>query len=125
MSAKASVKTMVSQGVDRGDTGESRLFRWVAVLTGSKNALKGGGFFIGAALLDLAGFRYALALLAGMLVIVLIITAILLPAGVGRMKSKPGFTQVFSNVPAINWLSASRFFLFGSRDVWFVVGLPV
>jgi predicted MFS family arabinose efflux permease len=123
MSAKASVKTMVSAGGSAGSS--SKLFRWVAVLTGSKNALKGGGFFIGAALLDLAGFRYALAMLAGMLVIVLIITAILLPAGVGRMKSKPKFTQVFSNVPAINRLSAARFFLFGSRDVWFVVGLPV
>jgi predicted MFS family arabinose efflux permease len=126
MSAKASVKTMVSQGgADRGGAGDSKLFRWVALLTGSKNALKGGGFFIGAALLDLAGFRYALAVLAGMLVIVLIITVMLLPSGVGRMKSKPKFTQVFSNVPAINRLSAARFFLFGSRDIWFVVGLPV
>ncbi|MCG7995751.1 MAG: MFS transporter, partial [Candidatus Thiodiazotropha taylori] len=39
--------------------------------------------------------------------------------------SKPKFSQVFSKVAAINWLSAARFFLFGSRDVWFVVGLPV
>ena len=55
----------------------------------------------------------------------LVITAILLPAGVGKMKSKPKFSQVFSKQPEINWLSAARFFLFGSRDVWFVVGLPV
>jgi hypothetical protein len=41
------------------------------------------------------------------------------------MKSKPKFTQVFSKQAEINWLSAARFFLFGSRDVWFVVGLPV
>jgi predicted MFS family arabinose efflux permease len=60
-----------------------------------------------------------------MLAVVLIVTAILLPSGVGRMASKPKFTQVFSNTPAINWLSAARFFLFGARDVWFVVGLPV
>jgi predicted MFS family arabinose efflux permease len=119
MSAKASVKTMVSTG------GESKLFKWVAVLTGSKNALKGAGFFVGAALLELVGFRAALAILAGMLLIVLVITAVLLPSGVGKMKSKPKFTQVFSKVSAINWLSAARFFLFGSRDVWFVVGLPV
>ena len=126
MSAKASVKTMVENGgtSDSADS-NSKLFRWVAVLTGSKNALKGSGFFIGAALLDLAGFRYALAILASMLFIVLIVTGMLLPSGVGKMKSKPKFTQVFSNIPAINWLSASRFFLFGSRDVWFVVGLPV
>ena len=119
MSAKASVKMLA------GDGGESKLFRWVAALTGSKNALKGAGFFVGAALLEWIGFRGALALLAGMLLLVLIVTALLLPKGVGKMKSKPKFTQVFSNTPAINWLSAARFFLFGSRDVWFVVGLPV
>ena len=119
MSAKASVKMLA------GDGSESKLFRWVAALTGSKNALKGAGFFVGAALLEWIGFRGALALLAGMLLLVLIVTAVLLPTGVGKMKSKPKFTQVFSNTPAINWLSAARFFLFGSRDVWFVVGLPV
>ena len=119
MSAKASVKMLAGNG------GESKLFRWVAALTGSKNALKGAGFFVGAALLEWIGFRGALALLAGMLSLVLIVTALLLPRGVGKMKSKPKFTQVFSNTPAINWLSAARFFLFGSRDVWFVVGLPV
>ncbi|WP_316365494.1 organoarsenical effux MFS transporter ArsJ [Candidatus Thiodiazotropha sp. CDECU1] len=119
MSAKASVKTMVKDG------SETTLFKWVAVLTGSKNALKGGGYFIGAALLELIGFRGALAVLAVMLLLVLIVTAILLPTGLGKMKSKPKFTQVFSNIPAINWLAAARFFLFGSRDVWFVVGLPV
>jgi hypothetical protein len=119
MSAKASVKMLA------GDGGESKLFRWVAALTGSKNALKGAGFFVGAALLEGIGFRGALAVLAGLLLVVLAVTALLLPKGVGRMKGKPKFTQVFSNTPAINWLSAARFFLFGSRDVWFVVGLPV
>jgi len=119
MSAKASVKTLV------GNKNESNLFKWVAILTGSKNALKGAGFFVGAALLEWIGFRAALGILAGMLLLVLITTAMLLPSGVGKMKSKPRFTQVFSTIAAINWLSAARFFLFGSRDVWFVVGLPV
>ncbi len=119
MSAKASVKTLA------GDGGESRLFRWVAVLTGSKNALKGGGFFVGAVLLEWLGFRGALYVLAGSLAAILLFTLVLLPSGVGRMKSRPKFAQVFSNTPEINWLSAARFFLFGSRDVWFVVGLPV
>jgi predicted MFS family arabinose efflux permease len=119
MSAKASVKTMVKGG------SESKLFKWVAMLTGSKNALKGGGYFIGAALLEWIGFRGALAALAVMLMMVLVITIILLPFAVGKMRSKPKFTQVFSNIAAINWLSAARLFLFGSRDVWFVVGLPV
>ncbi len=123
MSAKASVKAL-TKGGSEGD-GEGRLFKWVAVLTGSKNALKGAGFFIGAALLQWFGFRAAVLILAAMLLAVLVITAILLPSGVGKMKSKPKFSQVFSRVAAINWLSAARFFLFGSRDVWFVVGLPV
>ena len=119
MSAKASVKSLT------GDAGASRLFKYVAVLTGSKNALKGAGFFVGAALLQWIGFRGALLVLAGSLLLVLIITAALLPGGVGKMKAKPKFTQVFSNRAEINWLAAARFFLFGSRDVWFVVGLPV
>lgn len=119
MSAKASVKSLAKTGDD------SKLFHWVALLTGSKNALKGGGFFIGAALLEGIGFRGALITLAGTLFVVLLVTAFLLPTGVGKMKSKPKFTQVFSNVSAINWLSAARLFLFGSRDIWFVVALPV
>lgn len=118
MSAKASVKNFATDG-------DSKLFKWVAVLTGSKNALKGFGFFVGAALLEWLGFRAALAVLAVSLFVVLVITAVLLPSGVGKMKSKPKFTEVFSNTPEINWLAAARFFLFGARDVWFVVGLPV
>lgn len=119
MSAKASVKAIAKEGSG------SSLFKWVAVLTGSKNALKGAGFFVGAVLLEWVGFRGALSLLAGILTLVLFITAVLLPSGVGKMKTQPKFTQVFSRVPAVNWLSAARFFLFGSRDVWFVVALPV
>ncbi len=119
MSAKASIKTLLS-----GDT-ESTLFKWVAILTGSKNTLKGVGFFLGALLLQLVGFRWALAILAIGLFIVLIVTWLFLPSDMGKSKSKPKFTQVFSNIPAINWLSAARFFLFGARDVWFVVALPV
>jgi predicted MFS family arabinose efflux permease len=119
MSAKASVKTLVKQG------GESKLFRWVALLTGSKNALKGAGFFLGAFLLDVAGFRLALVILAVGLLIVLVATWVMLPGDIGKSKTRQKFSQVFSNIPAINWLSAARFFLFGSRDVWFVVALPV
>ncbi len=119
MSAKASVKTIVADGSD------AKLFKWVAILTGSKNALKGLGFFVGAALLELLEFRGALIVLASLLFIVLITTMILLPRGVGKMKEKPKFSQVFSNIAAINWLAAARFFLFSSRDVWFVVALPV
>ena len=120
MSAKASVKTLLPK-----HDSDSKLFKWIAILTGSKNALKGLGFFLGALLLQTLEFRGALAVLSGGLFIVLLITLSLLPAGLGKSKSKPKFTQVFSKTPAINWLSAARFFLFGSRDVWFVVALPV
>jgi len=119
MSAKASVKSFSSQ------SNSSSLFKWVAILTGSKNALKGAGFFIGAALLQWLDFRDSLFVLSGMLFIVLLVTFWLLPSSVGKMENRPKFSQVFSNIKAINVLSASRFFLFGSRDVWFVVGLPV
>ncbi len=119
MSAKASVKLLVDEGE------ASTLFKWVAVLTGSKNALKGAGYFIGAALLAWLEFRGALFVLAGVLAVVLIATMVSLPSGVGKMSAKPKFTEIFSTVAAINWLAAARLFLFASRDVWFVVGLPV
>jgi predicted MFS family arabinose efflux permease len=119
MSAKAGVKTLVS------DDQQSRLFRWVALLTGSKNALKGLGFFLGAGLLQLVGFRGALLTLCLGLLAVLLATMLLLPRGVGVIQGKAKFRQVFSQHRAINWLSAARFFLFGARDVWFVVALPV
>lgn len=116
MSAKASVKTLVPNNSSGGDS-ESRLFKWIAVLTGSKNALKGVGFFLGALLLDVFEFRGALAILSGGLLVVMITTIFMLPSGLGKSKSKAKFSQVFSKTPAINWLSAARFFLFGSRDV--------
>lgn len=119
MSAKASVKTLVS------DDQNEQLFKWVAILTGSKNALKGAGFFLGAALLEWFGFRGALFTLAGSLAVVLLITWRMLPNELGKAKAKPKFTHIFSQTAAINWLSAARFFLFGARDVWFVVALPV
>jgi predicted MFS family arabinose efflux permease len=122
MSAKASIKLVVPK-----DSAEasSKLFKWVAALTGSKNTLKGVGYFLGGLLLALYEFKGALYILAGGLFIVLIFTWILLPNEMGKTKEKAKFSQLFSNSAAINWLSAARFFLFGSRDVWFVVALPV
>jgi predicted MFS family arabinose efflux permease len=118
MSAKSGVKLVA------GDV-QGRLFRWVAWLTGSKNALKGLGFFVGAALLYTVGFRSAMFALAALLVLSLSLAVLGLPRGLGRVAGKPKFTQMFANSPAINILSAARFFLFGARDVWFVVALPV
>jgi predicted MFS family arabinose efflux permease len=118
MSAKSAIRLVVPQNA------QSSLFKWVAVLTGSKNALKGVGFFLGAALLGSFGFITALQIMAAGLVVVLL-TGVMLPAEMGKIKAKVKFTQLFSKSREINILSAARFFLFGSRDVWFVVGLPV
>lgn len=117
MSAKAGVKLVAGAANDQ-------LFRWVAWITGSKNALKGLGFFVGAALLAWIGFRWANVSLAALLVLGLLAT-LRLPEGLGTMKQKPGFSAMISQQAAINWLSAARLFLFGARDVWFVVALPV
>jgi predicted MFS family arabinose efflux permease len=119
MSAKAGVKTLVTKG------GNAKLFKWVGILTGSKNALKGVGFFLGGGLLEWFGFRQALIILASGLFVVMVLTIWFLPRDLGKSKEKHKFTQVFSKNAAINWLSAARFFLFGARDVWFVVALPV
>ena len=123
MSAKAGVKVLLPSA--SAEQSSSCLFKWVAILTGSKNALKGVGFFLGAALLEFVGFRGALIILASGLLFMSIVTATLLPRGLGKTKAKAKFSQLFSNTPAINRLSAARFFLFGARDIWFVVGLPV
>jgi len=120
MSAKASVKKLLPE-----QGSESTLFKWVAILTGSKNALKGAGFFIGALLLQLLEFRGALAVLSCSLLFVMLACIVMLPKGLGQSKSKAKFSQIFFKSASINWLSAARFFLFGSRDVWFVVALPV
>lgn len=118
MSAKSSVKSLASEA-----TGQ--LYRWVALLTGSKNALKGVGFFVGAALLGAVGFVNALYVLTALIVIPLVFSLLWLDASLGKAKNKPKFQEVFSKSSAINWLSGARFFLFGARDVWFVVALPV
>jgi MFS transporter, APGE family, 1-arseno-3-phosphoglycerate exporter len=123
MSAKASVKLFLPN--DNEQQSSKTLFKWVAALTGSKNTLKGIGYFLGGLLLAVYGFQGALYILAGSLFTVLVLTWLLLPDNLGKTKNKAKFGQLFSNTAAINWLSAARFFLFGSRDVWFVVALPV
>lgn len=118
MSTKSAIRLVVPQDA------HSALFKWVAILTGSKNALKGVGFFVGSALLGLFGFVNSLWIMAGGLFL-LLFTGLFLPKGMGKIKAKVKFNQLFSKSREINILSAARFFLFGSRDVWFVVGLPV
>lgn len=120
MSSKSAVKLLVPDNDEGG-----ALFRWVAVLTGSKNALKGVGFFLGGFLLTTLGFVHSLWLMAGGLALVLLGALLFLKQDMGKSKRKVKFTQLFSKSREINWLSAARFFLFASRDVWFVVALPV
>ena len=119
MSAKSSIKLLLPEHA------QSSLYKWVAVLTGSKNALKGLGFFIGAALLSLVGFQGALAALAAALVVVFVVSLLLLRQDLGRSSFKPKFRDLFSKSDSVNALSAARLFLFGARDIWFVVALPV
>jgi MFS family permease len=119
MSSKSAVKLVVP--ADSNDT----LFRSVAILTGSKNALKGVGFFLGGLLLTLVGFRTSQLLLAGLVLASLIGVLTLMRGTLGNPDSTARFSQMFSNSRPVNILAAARILLFASRDVWFVVGLPV
>ncbi|MEI7598493.1 MAG: organoarsenical effux MFS transporter ArsJ [Aestuariivirga sp.] len=109
----------------RAEDAEGRLFRWVAWFTGSKNAMKGLGFFLGGVLLQLLGFRYSLWLMALMLALVLVGVVRSLPPMMGKSKASSSARELFGKSRAINLLAAARIFLFGARDVWFVVGVPV
>ncbi len=122
MSSKSSVKLLVPS--DSGDS-QKKLFLLVAVLTGSKNALKGVGFFLGALLLQVIGFAPALFSFAALLAAVLVVALLLLKQDLGKARVKPKFTQIFSKRAELNFLSAARLFLFASRDIWFVVALPL
>ena len=119
MSAKSAIKLLVP-----GDQ-QGKLFKWIALLTGSKNALKGVGFFLGGALLALLSFKGAVLAMAAALTLVWIASLLLLKQDLGKAKNKPKFSALFSKSRAINILSAARLFLFGARDIWFVVALPV
>ena len=118
MSAKSAVKLLAP-------TGNGALFKWVAILTGSKNAVKGLGFLLGAAMLGLWGFTTSIWVMAVVLAIILIGVVIFMPTGLPQGKKSAKFSQVFSKDPNINRLSLARMFLFGARDVWFVVGIPI
>jgi predicted MFS family arabinose efflux permease len=105
--------------------GAGQLFKWVAFFTGSKNAMKGLGFFLGGVLLETIGFKPALWLLAGLIAVILVAGLISLPRELGKAKSSKTVKELFGKSRAVNLLAAARIFLFGARDVWFVVGLPV
>lgn len=119
MSAKSAIKLLVPKGE------QGKLYHWVALLTGSKNALKGAGFFLGGALLAGLGFNMAIAAMMAVLALVWLMSLALLKKDLGKAKNKPKFTEIFSKSRSVNILSAARLFLFAARDVWFVVALPV
>jgi len=118
MSAKSAVKLLAPSG-------QGGLFRWVAVLTGSKNAVKGLGFLLGAVLLGTLGFVASVLAMAAVLAAILAAVAWKMPGGLPQGRKGAKFAEVFSKDRNINWLSAARLFLFGARDVWFVVGIPI
>ncbi len=119
MSAKSSIKMLVKDG------GQSTLYKWIAILTGSKNALKGLGFFVGGLLLATVGFQKAMLIMAAVLLVVLLLSLKMLDQDIGKAKTKAKFSELFSKSRPVNILSAARLFLFGARDVWFVIALPV
>ncbi|MGH1330339.1 MAG: organoarsenical effux MFS transporter ArsJ [Paracoccaceae bacterium] len=118
MSAKSAVKLLAPE-VQGG------LFRWVALLTGSKNAIKGFGFLAGAGMLALWGFEAAVLGMAAVLGVILLAVVFGMPGGLPRGRRGAKFTEIFSKNANLNWLAAARVFLFSARDVWFVVGIPI
>lgn len=119
MSSKTAIKFLIP--ADQG----TKLFKWVAILTGSKNAVKGAGFFVGGALLQTVGFKNSLFCMAACLVTIFLISMLMLPKEIGRPKVKNKLKSIFSQGRDINILSTARVFLFGARDIWFVVAVPV
>ena len=119
MSSKSAVK-ILAPAEEKG-----ALFRWVAVLTGSKNAVKGVGFLLGSAALAAVGFQLSVIGMAMALAVILAAVALLMPAGLPRGRRDAKFREVFSKDANVNRLSAARLFLFGARDTWFVVGVPI
>ncbi|NVO56022.1 organoarsenical effux MFS transporter ArsJ [Rhodobacteraceae bacterium B1Z28] len=118
MSSKSAVKLLAPPE-------DGALFRWVAILTGSKNAVKGLGFLLGAGLLATLGFTWAVLAMAAVLSVILIAVFLFMPPGLPKGRKGAKFSEVFSKSANVNWLSAARVFLFGARDVWFVVGIPI
>ena len=120
--SKSAIKVTADQ-VDNREAGQ--LFKWVAWFTGSKNAMKGVGFFLGGLMLELLGFRGSLWIMAGLLGLVLLGVVLSLPPMMGKSRASKSAKELFAKNPGINALAAARIFLFGARDVWFVVGVPV
>ena len=118
MSSKSAVKVLAPKT-------QGSLFRWVAILTGSKNAVKGLGFLLGTLMLGMIGFVPAVLTMAAVLFGILVSILLTMPPGLPKGRKDAKFRDVFSNDHNVNWLSFARVFLFGGRDIWFVVGIPI
>ena len=121
--SKSAIK--VAEREARAEHAEGRLFKWVAWFTGSKNAMKGLGFFIGGLMLQYLGFSMSLWLMAALLAVVLAGVLVALPPMMGKSKASASARELFGKSRGVNLLAAARIFLFGARDIWFVVGVPV
>ncbi len=120
--SKSAIKVTQAEAKDQG---AGQLFKWVAWFTGSKNAMKGVGFFLGGLLLQTLGFQASLWAMAGLLALVLLGVATALPKMMGKSKASKSAKELFAKNAGVNILAAARVGLFGARDVWFVVGVPV
>jgi len=120
--SKSAIKVTADQAKNQGS---GQLFRWVAWFTGSKNAMKGVGFFLGGLLLQTLGFQQALWAMAALLALVLLGVVSSLPQMMGKSKASKSARELFAKNTGVNVLAAARVVLFGARDVWFVVGVPV
>ena len=121
--SKSAIK--LTQAAASGGAASGQLFRWVAFFTGSKNAMKGVGFFLGGLLLEVLGFAGALWAMAAGLAVILAAVLLSLPPLMGKAKASASAREFFGKSRGVNLLAGARVFLFGARDVWFVVGLPV
>lgn len=119
MSSKTAIKYLLPE--DQG----TKIFKWVAVLTGSKNAIKGAGFFLGGFALQEVGFQKSLWIMGSAIFLIFLMSLIFLPKEIGKAKVKNKLKALFQQGENINILSSARIFLFGARDIWFVVALPV
>ncbi|MBH2043664.1 MAG: organoarsenical effux MFS transporter ArsJ [Comamonadaceae bacterium] len=120
--SKSAIKVTAAEAKEQG---ASQLFQWVAWFTGSKNAMKGVGFFLGGLLLQALGFQHALWAMAALLALVLVGVVTSLPQMMGKSRASKSAKELFAKNAGINALAAARVVLFGARDVWFVVGVPV
>ncbi len=120
--SKSAIKITAAQAENQS---ANQLFQWVAWFTGSKNAMKGVGFFLGGFLLETLGFQWSLWTMASVLALILLGVVTALPQMMGKSKASTSARELFAKNPGINVLAAARIVLFGARDVWFVIGVPV